>query len=104
MAWFYLLIASFGEIFGMATINLYIQKRNVFRLSLIVITFTFGFFFLALAMKEISLATAYAVWTGIGATGAVIMGIIFFKEPLSFLRVFFLTLIIAGAVGLRIVN
>lgn len=104
MSWFYLFIASFGEIFGMATINLYIQKRSLFRLFLIVITFTFGFLFLALAMKEIPLATAYAVWTGLGATGAVIMGIFFFREPISFLRIIFLTLIITGAVGLRIVH
>src|SRR5690625_4892025 len=104
MSWFYLFIASFGEILGMATINLYIQKRSLFRLFLIVITFTFGFLFLALAMKEIPLATAYAVWTGLGATGAVIMGIFFFREPISFLRIIFLTLIITGAVGLRIVN
>lgn len=104
MAWFYLFLASFGEIFGMATINLFIEKKNLFRLFLVIITFTFGFFFLALAMNEIPLATAYAVWTGLGATGAVIVGIVFFKEPVNTLRILFLTLIIAGAVGLRVVS
>ncbi|SRR5690625_741741 len=104
MAWFYLFIASFGEIFGMASINLYIEKRNWQRLFLVVITFTFGFLFLALAMIDIPLATAYAVWTGLGATGAVLVGVIFFKESINFLRILFLALIITGAVGLRIVG
>lgn len=104
MAWIYLFIASFGEIFGMAAINLYIEKKNWQRLSLVVIAFTFGFLFLALAMVEIPLATAYAVWTGLGATGAVLMGVLFFREAISFLRIIFLTLIITGAVGLRIVG
>jgi len=101
LAWFYLFLASFGEIFGMAAINLYNEKKNLVRLFLVVVTFTFGFFFLALAMKEIPLSIAYAVWTGLGATGAVIVGIIFFKEPLNLKRILFLSLIIIGAVGLR---
>lgn len=104
MAWFYLFIASFGEIFGMAAINLYIDRKNWQRLSLVVITFTFGFVFLALAMRGIDLATAYAVWTGLGATGAVIVGVAFFREPINLLRITFLALIITGAVGLRIVG
>lgn len=104
MGWVYLFIASFGEIFGMAAINLYIAKKNWQRLLLVVITFGFGFLFLALAMIDIPLATAYAVWTGLGVIGAVIVGVIFFREPMSILRMLFLTLIITGAVGLRIVG
>lgn len=104
MAWFYLFIASFGEILGMASINLFIERKTPFRLSLVVITFSLGFFFLALAMREIPLATAYSVWTGFGATGAVLMGIFFFKEPASRIRIFFLTCIIVGAVGLKLIG
>lgn len=104
MAWFYLFIASFGEIFGMASINLYIDQKNWQRLSLVVITFSFGFLFLGLAMNYIDLATSYAVWTGLGATGAVLMGVIFFNESINLLRILFLALIITGAVGLRIVG
>jgi len=104
MGWVYLFIASFGEIFGMAAINLYIEKKNWQRLLLVVITFGFGFLFLALAMIDIPLATAYAVWTGLGVIGAVMVGVLFFREPMSILRMLFLTLIITGAVGLRIVG
>src|SRR5690625_479571 len=104
MAWFYLFIASFGEIFGVASINIFLQKKNVRWLIILVLTFTFGFVFLALAMQEIPLGTAYAIWTGLGATGAVLMGIFFFKESSSLLRLLFLTCIITGAVGLKVIG
>ena len=102
MAWIYLVIASLGEIFGVMCINLFLQKRNWQRLLMIVITFSFGFLFLSLAMRDIPMGTAYAVWTGLGAAGAVLMGIIFFKETAGWKRIFFLCLIIGGAVGLKI--
>lgn len=104
MAWFYLILASFGEIFGVASINMYLRKKTWLWLTVVIITFTFGFVFLRIAMNDIPLATAYAVWTGLGATGAVLMGILFFREPASLLRIVFLTCIITGAVGLRIVG
>ena len=102
MAWVYLVIASFGEIFGVMSINLYIQKKSASRLLLLFSTFTFGFIFLALAMRDIPMSTAYAIWTGLGAAGAVITGALFFGESASWKRMGFLSLIIAGAVGLKV--
>ena len=52
-------------------------------------------------MKSLPMGTAYAVWTGIGALGAVIVGIVFFKEPASAGRIFFATLLLVGIVGLK---
>ena len=104
MAWYYLIIASFGEIFGVMGINLYLKKRSFFWLMMIIVSMGFGFVFLSLAMKSIPLGTAYAIWTGLGATGAVIMGIIFFKESASVFRLLFLTCIITGAVGLKVIS
>lgn len=104
MAWIYLILASLGEIFGVTSINLYLQKKSFVRLFFVIITFSFGFYFLSLAIEQITLSTAYAVWTGLGATGSVLMGILFFKEPASLLRIFFLVCIIAGAVGLRLLS
>lgn len=104
MSWIYLIIASFGEIFGVMSINLYLKNRSYFWLMMIIVSMGFGFLFLSLAMKSIPLGTAYAIWTGLGATGAVVMGIIFFKESASVLRVLFLTCIISGAVGLKIIS
>ena len=102
MAWVYLVIASLGEIFGVISINLYIQKKSIGRLLLLVASFTFGFIFLALAMRDIPMSTAYAIWTGLGAAGAVLMGALFFGESAGWKRLCFLSLIIAGAVGLKV--
>lgn len=102
MAWLYLVIASFGEIFGVASINMYIKKRNLFWFLMLIITFSFGFIFLRLAMNDLPLGTAYAVWTGLGASGAVLMGILVFKESASLRRIIFLICIISGAVGLKL--
>ncbi|TQS70636.1 multidrug efflux SMR transporter [Ornithinibacillus gellani] len=104
MAWIYLIIASFGEIFGVMGINLYLQKKSLPRLGILIITFGFGFVFLSMAMQSIPLGTAYAIWTGLGAAGAVIMGILFFNESASWKRIAFLCCIIAGAAGLKLLE
>lgn len=54
--------------------------------------------------NAIPVGTAYAVWGAIGAIGTVIMGIVFFKEPVTFWRMFFLTTLIISVVGLQIVS
>ena len=102
MAWLYLVIASLGEIFGVMSINMYLRNKAFGWFIMIILTFGFGFIFLSLAMKGIPLGTAYAIWTGLGAAGAVIIGILFFNESAGWKRVFFLFCIIAGAVGLKV--
>ena len=57
--------------------------------------------FLAKATQTISIGTAYPVWTGIGAAGAVLVGIFIFSEPATFWRLFFLTTLIASIIGLK---
>ena len=59
---------------------------------------------LANAVQTLPIGTAYPVWTGIGAVGTVVLGIVFFHEPASFLRLFFITTLIASIVGLKIVS
>lgn len=104
MAWIYLVIASFGEIFGVMSINIYLRTRSFFWLFMIVLTMGIGFLFLSMAMKGIPLGTAYAIWTGLGAAGAVIFGILFFQESAGWKRMLFLSCIIAGAVGLKLIE
>jgi quaternary ammonium compound-resistance protein SugE len=60
-----------------------------------------SFYLLSQATKTLPLGTAYAIWTGIGALGAVIVGIFFFKEPLSALRLLFALLLLVGIIGLK---
>lgn len=59
---------------------------------------------LGVAVKTLPLGTGYAVWTGIGAVGAVVYGILFFGEPATFARLAFVGLIIVGLVGLKMVS
>ena len=59
---------------------------------------------LALAVRTLPIGTAYAVWTGIGAAGTVILGIVLFGEPATALRLFFLALIVGGILGLKLVT
>ncbi len=56
------------------------------------------------ATQSLPLGTAYAVWTGIGAVGTVLVGIFVFKEPATFWRLFFITTLIASVVGLKFVS
>lgn len=63
-----------------------------------------SFFLLATAMKKLPVGTAYAVWTGIGAVGTVILGIVLFGESATPGRLFCLGLIVAGIAGLKIVT
>ncbi len=63
-----------------------------------------SFVLLTVAAQRISLGTAYAVWTGIGATGTALVGIIWFKDPATFWRLFFLTGLIACLIGLKLVS
>ena len=66
-----------------------------------VIGMIFSFVFLSQATKVLPLGTAYAVWTGIGALGAVIAGIVLFHESVSPVRLFFVALLLIGIIGLK---
>ncbi|MGE7991448.1 quaternary ammonium compound efflux SMR transporter SugE [Pseudomonas sp. NPDC089554] len=57
---------------------------------------------LGLAMKELPLGTAYAIWTGVGAVGTVIAGIILFGESMALVRLLSVALIVAGLIGLKV--
>lgn len=58
-------------------------------------------FLMAKAAEKLPIGTVYPVWTGIGAAGAVIVGIIFFHEPATFWRIFFITTLILSIIGLK---
>ena len=61
-------------------------------------------FLLYKASQALPLGTAYAVWTGIGAVGTVVVGILFFKEPAEFWRLFFIATLIGSIIGLKVVS
>ncbi|XPV83967.1 MAG: DMT family transporter [Halarcobacter sp.] len=63
-----------------------------------------SFYSLTKAIETIPVGTAYSVWTGIGAFGTIIIGIVFFNEPATLLRLFFLFTLIASIIGLKLVS
>lgn len=67
------------------------------------VALSLSMFLMSKAAKSIPIGTVYPVWTGIGAVGAVLVGIIFFDEPTGFWRVFFITTLIISIVGLKMV-
>lgn len=69
---------------------------------LTVISIVISMGLLAVTLKHLPVGTAYAVWTGIGAVGTAILGIILFGESKEFIRIFFIFLIVVGIVGLRV--
>lgn len=69
-----------------------------------IITLTISMGLLIKATQTLPIGTAYAVWTGIGAVGTVLIGIFVFKEPASFMRILFLTTLILSIVGLKSVS
>jgi quaternary ammonium compound-resistance protein SugE len=68
------------------------------------ISLTISMLGLIKATQTLPIGTAYAVWTGIGAVGTVLMGIFFFKDPISFWRIFFIITLIGSVVGLKFVS
>ena len=104
MAWVFLTIAGFFEI-GWAVGLKYSDGFSKPLPSLLtVVAMAFSLWLLALAMRTIPVGTAYAVWTGIGAIGVAILGIVLFGESREFLRILCLFLIIAGIIGLKLVS
>ena len=68
------------------------------------VSLSISMYLLYVASRQLPLGTAYAVWTGIGAVGTVLVGIVFFKEPADFLRLFFIATLIASIIGLKVVS
>ena len=107
MNWILLIIAGLFEV-GFATC-LGKAKESTGSASLLwyggfLVCLSISMILLVKATKELPIGTAYAVWTGIGAVGSVLVGIIVFKEPATFWRVFFITTLILSIVGLKIVT
>ena len=67
-----------------------------------VFAITLSFALMALALRSLPFGTAYAVWTGIGAVGSIVLGMLLYSEPTDPVRIICLTLIIAGMVGLKL--
>lgn len=102
MAWIYLILAGICEI-GWAFGLKYSEGFSKIGVSIVtVLGMILSFVLLAQAMKHLPLGTAYGIWTGIGAAGTAILGIVFLNEPRDLIRIICILLIITGVVGLKV--
>ena len=104
MAWIYLVIAGLLEILWAVSLKYTDGFTRFWPSTVTVGGMVASFYFLAQALKSISVGTGYAIWTGIGATGTAILGIILFSEPASPPRLLCIALIVAGIIGLKITS
>ena len=102
MAWLYLIFAGFFEI-GLALGLKFSEGFTRLWPTLgMAVSGAISFYLLSVAMKTLPVGTAYAVWTGIGAAGTAVLGILVLKESGDVFRVISIALIVAGVVGLRL--
>jgi quaternary ammonium compound-resistance protein SugE len=103
-AWVYLFTAGIFEI-GFTT---FMKLSDGFTIITYTIAFVIcaglSFYLLNKALVNIPLGTAYAIWTGIGAVGTAIIGMIYFKDPVSVMRSLFLIMLIGSILGLKLVS
>ncbi len=104
MYWITLFIAGLFEITWAVAMKMSDGFSRFWPSVVMVVAMMFSIVLLGRAIRGIPLGTAYAVWTGIGAVGTALAGMIFFQESAAWLRLFFIFLIIAGIGGLKITS
>ncbi|HEY1010157.1 MAG TPA: multidrug efflux SMR transporter [Sphingobacteriaceae bacterium] len=107
MAWLYLILGGLFEVGFTSCLNKAKSASGTEFLLWItgfLISVSLSMYLLYVASKTLPMGTAYAVWAGIGAVGSVLMGVLVFKEPVDFWRMFFLMLLIGSIIGLKVVS
>src|SRR5918996_6328460 len=104
MAWLWLVIAGLLEIVWAVGLKYTDGFTRLWPSVVTIVTFSGSLCLLALAVQTIPIGTAYAMFVGIGAVGAAVLGIVLFDEPTHATRIFFLSLLIVSLVGLRLTS
>lgn len=104
MAWFFLTLAGIFEIIWAVALKYSEGFSKLWPSVITVVGMAISIYFLALALKSLPLGVAYSLWTGIGAIGTVILGMILFEESKEVLKIVFILMIVAGIVGLKLIT
>lgn len=107
MSWILLIIGGLFEVAFASCLGKAKETagmESVYWMIGFLLSLTASMFLLYKATQELPIGTAYAVWTGIGAVGTVLVGILVFKEPATFWRIFFIITLIASIIGLKFVS
>ena len=102
MSWLYLVLAGFFEVAFAIALKLSDGFTKTKYIVLFILFSACSFYLLSKSLTKIPIGTAYLVWTGIGGIGAVIIGILFFNEPATYMRLFFIALAIISIIGLKL--
>lgn len=103
-AWLLLLVAGVLEIVWSTSMKASAGFSHTLYTVVTLVAAWLSFWLLGLAMKSLPLGTAYAVWTGIGAVGAAVLGMVLFKEPATAARIICILAIVGGILGLKLLH
>jgi quaternary ammonium compound-resistance protein SugE len=105
MAWLYLILGGLFEVAFTSCLGKAKESTGTefwLWIAGFLISVSISMYLLFLASKTLPMGTSYAVWAGIGAVGSVFAGIVLFKEPTDFWRIFFIFLLISSIIGLKL--
>ncbi len=102
MYWLYLGLAIIFEVFGTTSMKLSQGFTKIIPTISMIFFYMLSFTFLTLALKRIDISVAYAIWSGVGVMLISLIGILFFKESVSLLKILSIILIVVGVVGLHL--
>ncbi len=101
MAWLYVILAGISEIISVNYMNAWKKSKRAIDIVKISSFFFLSLILLHLAMQTLPMSITYAVWSGIGSAGAIIIGIVLYGEDASKLRLLFITMILGAVVALK---
>jgi len=101
MAWIVLLVAGLFEVGMVMGLNFSEGFTKLLPSLLMLVSGGISFYLLSVAMQSVPVGTAYAVWTAIGASGAVLLGVLFLGEPANLLRIAGIVVVLGGVLMLR---
>ena len=104
MSWVYLICAITMEVIGTTNMKLSEGFTKTLPSILMFVFYGFSFAFLTLALKKIDLSLTYAIWSGVGTALIAAIGVLYFKEPVTAIKIVSIGLIVIGVVGLALVE
>jgi small multidrug resistance pump len=104
MSWIYLIIAIITEVIGTTNMKLSQGFTKVLPSILMVVFYIICFAFMTLALKKLDVSITYAIWSGLGTALIAAIGIFYFKEPATAIKIGSIALIVIGVVGLALVE
>jgi small multidrug resistance pump len=104
MSWVYLICAITMEVIGTTNMKLSQGFTKTLPSVLMFVFYGFSFAFLTLALKKIDLSLSYAIWSGVGTALIAAIGVLYFKEPVTAIKLVSIGLIVMGVIGLALVE